>query len=167
MGKISILGSWYLNRACLLIAWELDLVGMVSCRSDTPLGLVKRVCAGCCVDTVVCDSFLPSGLRLSLCCRKCWQLSALSWSLPCSSAPPLWWLHHSSSPPPVWPCFSTAVALELSLVNLHTRVPEEPKLRLPILNLHFSAFMPLKEDLHVLQRQKDNYCLYGWVLSCY
>ena len=67
MGKISILGSWYLNRACLLIAWELDLVGMVSCRSDTPLGLVKRVCAGCCVDTVVCDSFLPSGLRLSLC----------------------------------------------------------------------------------------------------
>ena len=42
-------------------------------------------------------------------------------------------------------------------MNLHTRVPEEPKLRLPILNLRFSAFMPLKEDLHVLQRQKDNY----------
>lgn len=60
--EISILGSWYLNRDCLLIARDLDLVRMVSCRSDSPLGLVERVRPGGCCEH--CDVWLTFPFRI-------------------------------------------------------------------------------------------------------
>lgn len=69
--EISILGSWYLNRDCSLIAQELDLVRMVSCRSDSPLGLVKRVRpGGCCGHCDVCLIFPLRTKALTLCAAR-------------------------------------------------------------------------------------------------
>lgn len=94
MGKISTLGSWYLNRACLLTAWELDLVRMVSCRSDTPLGLVKRVCPGCCSGH--CGVWLISPFRAK--------------ALPLSAAGSVGSCQLSADPSPVPECPTFVVA---------------------------------------------------------